>query len=332
MCAALRRRERVDLVDDDGLHAAQRVAGARREHQVERLGRRDQDVGRVAHQLLALLARRVAGAHRDRGRVERRAEAFGREGDAGERGAKVLLDVERERAQRRDVQDAAAPVLRRGGFGAEPVDGRQERRERLPRPGRREQERVVPARDRGPALGLRVGGRGEAGVEPGPHRRGEEIDGHVDVTVPLRCDSHPGASPSVGSRRQERARAGDLCGSGGTGTRRAVGASKVHGSPLPHRSRRVHHGRIVGLRRLRHEEHGQPGGGQDAAAHERRFVASLLDSAVERFAKGTRVNPGCVVSERAGLRRPAAAARSVSCTPSRAVVRQHLLRPEPKRG
>ena len=44
----------------------QRLARRRREHQVERLGRGDQEVGRVADELLALVGRRVAGAHRRR--------------------------------------------------------------------------------------------------------------------------------------------------------------------------------------------------------------------------------------------------------------------------
>ena len=46
--AALGRHERVDLVDDDRVDGAQRLARVRREQQVERLRRRDQDVGRLA--------------------------------------------------------------------------------------------------------------------------------------------------------------------------------------------------------------------------------------------------------------------------------------------
>ena len=61
--AALGGRERVDLVDDYRLDAAQDLARLRREHQVERLGCRDQDVGRRARELLAILGGRVAGAH-----------------------------------------------------------------------------------------------------------------------------------------------------------------------------------------------------------------------------------------------------------------------------
>ena len=48
MGAALRRRDRVDLVDDHGPNAPQRLPGGGREHQVERFGRGDEDVGRRA--------------------------------------------------------------------------------------------------------------------------------------------------------------------------------------------------------------------------------------------------------------------------------------------
>ena len=123
--AALGRRERVDLVDDHCLDAAEYLARLRREHQVERLGRGDEDVGRGARDVLAFLRRRVAGAHRDRGRGERRAEPLGGERDAGERCAQVLLDVDGERAQRRDVEDPAALAL--GRTGARPRRSMAER-------------------------------------------------------------------------------------------------------------------------------------------------------------------------------------------------------------
>ena len=74
--AALGRGEGVDLVDDDRLDAGQRLGGVRRQHQVEALGRRDQQVGRAADAALAVLRRRVAGAHRDLGKVE--AAGYGR--------------------------------------------------------------------------------------------------------------------------------------------------------------------------------------------------------------------------------------------------------------
>ena len=52
---ALGGGQRVDLVDDHRLDVAQGVPGLRREHQVERLGRGDQQVGRVADELAALV-------------------------------------------------------------------------------------------------------------------------------------------------------------------------------------------------------------------------------------------------------------------------------------
>ena len=53
--AALRAGDRMDLVDDDVLDPAQDLAGGAGQHQVERLGRRDQDVGRVASDLPAIV-------------------------------------------------------------------------------------------------------------------------------------------------------------------------------------------------------------------------------------------------------------------------------------
>ena len=60
MRAALVRDERVDLVDDDRLDAAQHLAHVRRQHQVDRLRRGDQDVGRIAKESRAFGLRRVA--------------------------------------------------------------------------------------------------------------------------------------------------------------------------------------------------------------------------------------------------------------------------------
>ena len=60
--AALGGGDGVDLVDDHRLDAAEHLARARGEDQVQRLGRRDQDVGRLAHHRGALALGRVAGA------------------------------------------------------------------------------------------------------------------------------------------------------------------------------------------------------------------------------------------------------------------------------
>jgi hypothetical protein len=90
MGAALRPGNRVHLVEDQRVHAAQQLAGARREQQEERLGRRDQDVGRLPEHRRALLLGRVARADGD---AELGAEA-------GERAAQVPLDVVVERLER----------------------------------------------------------------------------------------------------------------------------------------------------------------------------------------------------------------------------------------
>ena len=96
--AALGAGDGVHLVDDHGLDPAERLARLRGQHQEERLRRRDQDVGRLLHELAPLLLGRVA-----------RADADAEVGlDPGERPAQVPLDVVVERLQRRDVEQAQA--------------------------------------------------------------------------------------------------------------------------------------------------------------------------------------------------------------------------------
>ena len=101
--AALGLGDRVDLVDDHPLDVGQDLARPRGQHQVERLGRRDQDVGRLAQHLRALLLRRVAGADRD----------LDVAADPLERRLQVALDVVRQRLERGHVdQPRLALALR----------------------------------------------------------------------------------------------------------------------------------------------------------------------------------------------------------------------------
>ena len=102
------------------------------------------------------------------GACERARRALGREPDPGERRPQVLLDVDGERLERRDVEHAAPLGGGRRRLGREAVDRPQERGEGLARAGGSEDQRVV-ARARSPATPL-LGGRGlgERGVEPGP--------------------------------------------------------------------------------------------------------------------------------------------------------------------
>ena len=151
--AALGRHERVDLVDDDRVDRAQRLARVRRQEQVERLRRGDQDVGGLAQEPGALDRRRVAGADGDRRLVIRVAARDRPVRDAGERRPQVSLDVDRQRLQRRDVEHAAAVVLRRHRVEHQPVDAPEKRGQRLAAAGRREDQRGVAPRDGRPALG-----------------------------------------------------------------------------------------------------------------------------------------------------------------------------------
>ena len=138
----------------------------RADHQIERLGRRDQDVRRLPAHPAPLGLRRVAGAQRDRDRRP----------DPLQRRPQVALDVVGERLERRDVDDphARAEPL---GLASEAVDPPQERGEGLARAGRRADQGVRARGDRRPAG--RLGGRGglERGLEPPPNRLGEGLQG-----------------------------------------------------------------------------------------------------------------------------------------------------------
>jgi len=154
------------------------------EHQVQRLWRRDQEIGRRAQHRLARPALGVAGAERDGGFVERHAEPFRRQGDAAQGRPQVLLDVDRERAQRRDVEHPAAADLLGHRLVPDPVDGPEERRERLSRPGGGEDQGVVAGRDRRPPTRLCPGRRRERSVEPRLDRRRKLFTAHARNGTP----------------------------------------------------------------------------------------------------------------------------------------------------
>jgi hypothetical protein len=168
--AALRPRDRVHLVEDHGLDPAEHLAGLRGEEEEERFWRRDEDVGRRPEHAPALLRGCVAGSHRD---GELRAEA-------GERAPQVALDVVVERFQRRDVEEAEACARAL----VQPVDPDEEGGKGLARAGRRLDEDVPAACDRGPAELL--GGRraGEGALEPRPRRGREDVEGLHRARVP----------------------------------------------------------------------------------------------------------------------------------------------------
>ena len=180
MRSALVARDRVDLVDDHGVDRAQGFPPTRAgDQQVERLRRRDDERRRLADHPRPLRVRGVAGAHRDAdvGRVE--TELGGDLGDLAQRSLEVLGDVDRERLQRRHVDDARDAVDRLAGVvgAVEPVDADEEAGERLPRAGRRRDERVGARGDVRPGVALRRGGTvGEPAPEPCADRGVEAVD------------------------------------------------------------------------------------------------------------------------------------------------------------
>jgi hypothetical protein len=206
MGPALARDEGVDLVDDEDLDGGERLARGRREHEVERLGRRDEDVGGGSRHPCALSGRRVARAHVHGGCVRRVAAAERPRGDPGDGHAEVPFDVHGERLEGRDVQHARPgargrrgpiPGLRAGHaapggawrrLAYETVDGDEERGQRLARAGRREQERRLPTRDGRPPQRLRSRRLAEARAEPLGDRRMERSErrghrGHEEKSV-----------------------------------------------------------------------------------------------------------------------------------------------------
>jgi hypothetical protein len=107
--AALGRHERVDLVDDDGLDAAQRLPPLRGEQEVERLRRRDEDVRGTPEHLRALVLRGVAGADPDFDVPVALARAVRLGADPGDGRPQVALDVDAEGLERGDTYTTLRP-------------------------------------------------------------------------------------------------------------------------------------------------------------------------------------------------------------------------------
>ena len=151
-------------------HAA---AGFRAEQDVEQFRRGHEDMRRHAG---ACGSRSAAGVSPVRTQVRiatsGRPRAASSSRDAGERPFEVLLDVVRQRLQRRDVDDLRL-VRELPGDAAldplahQPVDRGEERGQRLARAGRRRDQDIASLLDRRPCLLLRRGRRGEAAIEPG---------------------------------------------------------------------------------------------------------------------------------------------------------------------
>ena len=169
MGAALVAGQGVHLVDDDGVDAGQ--DGPRRgrgQQEIERLRGRDEKVRRRPAHRRTFGGRGVAGPDGHREVRGLHAEALGLLGDAGQGQLQVLVDVDRQGAERRDVDDTGsrpgegAPAW----AGAAPVGGvdrHQEAGQGLAGAGRRGHQDVSTLLDPRPRRAL---GQGRAGREP----------------------------------------------------------------------------------------------------------------------------------------------------------------------
>src|SRR5687768_6829356 len=99
MGTTFRAGDRVDLVDDDVLDAPEDLPGLAGQEEVQALGRRDEDVGRAAGDLAAILGGGVARAAGDADAWRRFAKPLCREADAGQWRTEVPLDVVGQRLQ-----------------------------------------------------------------------------------------------------------------------------------------------------------------------------------------------------------------------------------------
>src|SRR6185437_10096049 len=127
----------------------------RRQHDVERFRRRDEDVRRFADHALALARRRVACAYRDAYLGKGEPSLLEPSAQLGQRPLQIALDVVVERLERRDVQQMHAVRER----CREPLDDQcvqlpEERSQGLSSSRRREYECVVTTRDYRPSLNL----------------------------------------------------------------------------------------------------------------------------------------------------------------------------------
>ncbi len=147
----------VNFVDDDGIDGAQRFRGLRGKQQVERLRRGDENFGGGTAEASPVLLRGVTGADADFGVVDGDSHAAGHVGDAGERGTEVAFDIDGERFEWGDVDNAAAAGCR-GGLQHQPVEAPEEGGEGFAGSGGGKDEGAFAAGNGGPAVTL-WGGR-----------------------------------------------------------------------------------------------------------------------------------------------------------------------------
>ena len=201
-----RADHRVDFIDDHRPDRPQHVAAAvRRQQQVERLGRRHEDVRRLAEHRRSLSLCRIACPD-GRGDLRRRKSVVaGKREDLSARLGEILVDVGAQRFERRDIQDADLIRKRRGqSLSRQLIEGRQECGERLSRSSRRSNQRVPAVQDRFPALRLRGRRLTDRARKPLLDDGMEAGQGHYQKKNSIRRDAGSGFRFTVhGSRTSE---------------------------------------------------------------------------------------------------------------------------------
>jgi hypothetical protein len=166
MRAAFGGNDGVNFVDDNGLDEAEEFAGLRGEHQVERFGSGDEDVGGMAEEAGAFGRGRVTSANGNGRLVKRETEALRGLGDADEWCAKIAFDIDGEGFDGGDVDDAAALGFWRSGSKHQAIDGPEKCGKGFAGTGGGENQSGLAVRDGGPAENLGTSGRGKDGGEP----------------------------------------------------------------------------------------------------------------------------------------------------------------------
>ena len=169
--AALVAGHGVDLVDDHRAHRAQRLAALpRRDHQVERLRRGDQQVGRTPEHRDAGRGCGVAGADLGADLRQLDVELPSHRADFGEGNLEIVVDVVGQGLERGDVDDPGlvgelALPLR---IADQTIDADQEGGQRLSGAGGSGDQGVAAPGDGRPARGLGLGrSTGKTSLEPG---------------------------------------------------------------------------------------------------------------------------------------------------------------------
>src|SRR5579875_3381710 len=175
----------MNLIDDHGRHAAEEFPRSLRGQQnVERLGRGDQDVGRLAQHSPAIAHRRIAGSYRGANRSEARPVPAGALDQLAQRHFEALANVVAQRLERRDIDDPnLVGELAARGTPDQIVEAKRKGGERLPGAGRGRDEDVAAGPDQRPAAELWLSRVTIASNEPLADERVKRLDHTGPKTV-----------------------------------------------------------------------------------------------------------------------------------------------------